>query len=84
MRATPLLRLVVSNPHVRALGEAITHRGHLTLVAARATPMGPAEHVTEPWAEDEPRAYLMIVLGLAAAGLVAVATSIGRLITAAL
>lgn len=74
----PLLRLVASNPSLPKPSVRTGPR-HLSLVAA-ATPASMLAPVTQPFADDTPRAHTMIVLCLAAAGLVALATSIGRLL----
>lgn len=81
----PLLRLVVSNPSRPRRTTNGPRRSHLTLVGA-GTPLPVAllEPLSEPWSDAEPRSHVLIVLGLAAAGLVALATSIGRLLSISL
>lgn len=81
----PLLRLVVSNPD-KPKRRSAPRRRHLTLVGAKAAALPPSllETIGEPWTDSEPKSHVMIVLGLAAAGLVALATSIGRLLSTSL
>jgi len=79
--ARPLLRLVVSNPDRPGGTPNAPRRGHLSLVGADATLPGALQTVGQPWAEAASRSHLLIVLGLAAAGLVALASSIGRLLS---
>jgi len=74
----PLLRLVASNPSIARSKSEVRPR-HLSLVGAVAQPR--ADAVGEPWMALEPRSHVVGVLGLAAAGLVALATSIGRLLS---
>lgn len=81
----PLLRLVVSNPDKPKRIKTGPRRRHLTLVGAKAQlPIALLDPVGEPWSDSEPKSHVMIVLGLAAAGLVALATSIGRLLSVSL
>lgn len=81
----PLLRLVVSNPDKPKRVQKGPRRRHLTLVGASAQlPVSILDGVGEPWSDTDPKSHVMIVLGLAAAGLVALATSIGRLLSTSL
>jgi len=80
-----LLRLVASNPDKPKRIRKGPRRRHLTLVGATADlPVSILDRVDEPWSDTEPKSHVMIVLGLAAAGLVALATSIGRLLSTSL
>jgi len=76
----PLLRLIVSNPG-RPRPTKARRRRHLTLVGPR-TPVEPYAPgaSADPWSDAQPTSHMMIVLALAVAGLVALATSIGRLL----
>ncbi|MDG2305381.1 MAG: hypothetical protein P8R42_12185 [Candidatus Binatia bacterium] len=80
----PLLRVVASNPHFAKKSAHTPRRRHLTLVGAAVLPTGLLQTTGEPWTHAEPKSHTMIVLGLAAAGLVALATAIGRLLTTSL
>lgn len=80
----PLLRLVASNPHLPR-AENAPGRRHLRLVGATVSLPAPLQGPDdEPWVDAERSRHLLIVLGLAAAGLLALATSIGRLLSTAL
>ncbi len=75
----PLLRVVVSNPHpLRVRHDRVPP--HLFLVPMAPVEQRALEAPRDLWDTRDTRNHLWIVCGLAAAGLVALATSIGNLL----